>query len=294
MIPASVIDLASVAVEKVGLRGIDWAALNKKGRASVWVRDYMDQYMIPAQVQMLATVGTLDLIPGGSPAEYQKNYSISQEMIEDIAGKIMGQGAIAPSVRVTVQLSRESMRYLVSHVYAAASYGALLHYDETIHHYSGVSDAQIATHANAIVGMMNALVLLDKIGLYTALSLKSAQAKASSGLGLAPSVIVALVVTTIAALALLAWVIVNLVDVTKTNNLVASMCTEAQKSGDAATTQQCINTATDKLKAAGTAIPDQAKAALLAVLPYALAGVAVYALFLSAPYLIKAIATRSS
>lgn len=291
MIPENVYRLAQFAVEKVGLRGIDWSELQAKGKGSVWVSNYLSEYMIPAQTRMNVAVGQLSLAPGGDVSDYNQKYAVSESTIADIAGTIVGIAGVTQATRVSVQMSREATRYLVTQAYAAASYGALLHYDETIHHRSGISDAEIATHANLVVGTMNALVMLDSLGFYTALGLRKTQAQ--SGLG-AAQVVIGAVVVAVFALALLAWLIVNLVNLSKTSKIVANMCEAAQASGDAAATAQCINTLTDKNKAIGTAVPDQIKAALFAVLPYALAGVAVYGLFLSAPYIIKSIATNRS
>lgn len=288
--------LAAYAVTKVGLQGIDWATLNAKGRGSIWDRDYITDYMIPAMAQMTTTVGFLDVPLGDTdPKHYREMFSQSQTELSSIAGQFESMGgAVGPLVLMTVQMSRTAVQYLVSYVYQASMYGVALHNDETIQH-SGKSDAEIAAHASSVVGMMNALVLLDRLKVYSTLDLDLRTAPAaspSSGLGLAPAVIVALTVVAVAALALLAWLLVSLKDVTQTNALVATMCTNAQASGDVAVTQQCVSTLTAKTRAIGTMIPDTLNAAIKAVLPYALAGVGVYMLFLIAPTLIKSLVAK--
>lgn len=282
----SIYDLAELAVTKFGLKGIDWAALGAQGRGSVWDRDYMTEYMLPAQVQMIAAVGAITFDVGGDRVALQQSFSLNADLLQSIASSVMPLFNAPDPLLVTsgVQLSRESIRYLVSHAYQAANYSLLLHLDETIHH-SGMSDAEISSHANVATGTMNALALLDKLGFYTALGLKDAPAQ--SGLGIAPALLVALVVVAIAALAICAWVLVSLVDLTKKNAIVAKTCANAQASGDAATTQQCINTLTDPNKNAGTAVPVLIKQTLMQLVPYAIGGVAIYALYLAAPYLIK-------
>ncbi len=278
-------DLAGVAVNKLGIRGIDWVALAQKGRGSVWVRDYMTDYMMPAQVQMNAVIGTL----AGDPATFNKNYAEANGAVADIASSLSSlAGVNIDLTKMTFQASGEAIRTLISHAYAAATFGARTHYDETIHH-SGISDAEIATHANLCVAMMNTIVILDKLGVYATYQLKH---PGMSGLGFLPAV--AWVAIAVVAICALAYVVLNYLSLSKTNAIVSTMCTNAQASGDVATTQQCVNTLSDSMRKAGTAVPDALGAAFKAVLPYALGALAIYALFLSAPAIIKAVTTKAA
>ncbi len=283
---SSIYDLAELAVTKFGLKGIDWAKLNAKGRGTVWDRDYMTEYMIPAQVQMLSAVGGITFDVATDYQALQKSYSVNSEALQALADSVVQVlGGPNPSeVMMQVTLARESVRYLVSHAYQTANYGLTLHLDETIHH-SGMSDAEIASHANALVGSMNALTILNNLKFYDAIGLKGS--KAQSGLGLAPLAVGALVVVAVVALCLLAWVFVSQRDLTEKNRIVAQTCANAQAAGDAATTQQCIATLTDPNKNAATAVPALIKQTLMDLVPYAIGGVAIYALYLAAPYLIK-------
>ena len=294
----TIYDLAELAVSKFGLKGIDWAALTATGRGSVWDRDYINSYMAPAQAAMIANVGGMTFDVGGDPVANQQAYSTNANILQSLASSVVPMANLPNPgfLQVEVGLSREAVRYVVSHAYAAANYAFLLHADETIHH-SGMSDAEIAAHANTAVGTMNALVVLRNLGLYKILGIDESQspgAPAQSGLGIAPALLVAAVVVAIAALALLAWVIVSLVDLTKKNATVAKVCENAQAAGDAATTQQCIKTLTDPSKNAGTQIPDALKQTLFALVPYAIGGVAIYALYLSAPYIVKNLLTKKA
>lgn len=295
---ASVYDLAELAVTKFGLKGIDWATLAASGRGSVWDRDYIDNYMAPALSAMIANVGGMTFDVGTDLAGNQQAYSLNESLLQSIASSVLPLVGLpnADLMQLQVGLSREAIRYLVSHAYQAADYAFLLHSDETIHH-SGMSDAEIAAHANVAVGTMNALVMLRTLGLYKALGIDESQAPGTpaapaSGLGIAPALLVAAVVVTIAIVACIAWVLVSVIDLSKKNATVAQICTKAQASGDAATTQQCIATLTDPNKNAGTAIPNAIKDTLTALVPYAIGGVAIYALYLAAPYLIKNLLTK--
>ncbi len=293
----TIYDLAELAVSKFGLKGIDWAALTAQGRGSVWDRDYINSYMAPAEAAMIANVGGMVFDVGGDPQATQAAYSTNANILQSLASSVVPMANLPNPGIMTVEvgLSREAVRYVVSHAYAAAHYAFLLHADETIHH-SGMSDAEIAAHANTAVGTMNALVMLRNLGLYKVLGIDQSQssAPAQSGLGIAPAIIVGIVVVVIAALCIFAWVIVSLWDLSTKNATVAKVCEKAQAAGDAATTQQCISTLTDPSKNAGTQIPTAIKQTLLALVPYALGGVAIYALYLSAPYIVKNLLTKKA
>lgn len=293
----SIYDLAELAVTKFGLKGIDWAALNAQGRGTVWDRDYINNYMIPAQTLMIANIGGMTFDVGGDPKTSQAAYSLNSNILQSLARSVVPLMNLPnwDLLQLEVDLSREAVRYVVSHAYQASLFGFRLHADETIHH-SGMSDAEISAHADTTVGTMNALVMMRNIGLFKALDIDESQNPGAqqSGLGIAPALLVAAVVVAIAALALLAWVIVSLVDLTKKNAIVAKTCEAAQAAGDAATTQQCINTLTDPNKNAGTQIPNAIKSILVGLVPYALGGVAIYALYLSAPYIVKNLLTKKA
>lgn len=294
---ATIYDLASLAVTKFGLRGIDWAALATQGRASVWDRDYITGYMAPAQAAMVAAVGGMTFDVGGDPVMVQKSYSLNEDILRSIASSVLPiiNGPNPAMGQVEVGLSREAIRYLVSHAYQSSLYAFMLHSEETIHH-SGMSDAEIAAHANTAVGTMNALVMMRNLGLYKVLGIDETQVPqpAQSGLGIAPAIVIGVVVVAVAIVACLAWVIVSAIDLSKKNAIVAKVCESAQTAGDAATTQQCIATLTDPNKNAGTTIPTMVKQTLLGLVPYALGGVAIYAMYLAAPYVIKNLLTKKA
>jgi hypothetical protein len=293
----TIYDLAELAVTDVGLRGIDWAALDQQGHGGIWSREYMKQYLVPAQVKMIVMAGGLSgvQLEGG---ESQIFRDASRENVSTLQQIGMSLPIISGPVTVaetTVKMSQEAIRWTVSHAYQSAIYACQLHFDETIHH-SGLSDADIASHANLACGTMNALTMLDSIGFYTAMGIKTGApqpqtAPAQSGLGIAPVAIVAITVVAIAALALLAWIIISLASMNKMSSIVATMCDRAQASGDAATTQQCIQTATAATKQAATTLPDLVKSTIDAVLPYAAAAAAVYAAFLFGPEILSLIAS---
>jgi len=296
----SIYDLADLAVSRFGLKGIDWATLAAKGRATIWDRDYITDYMLPAQLVMIAEVGGMTFDVGGDPVASQKSYSLNSDILSGLSGSIVPLMNLPNFNLMTIEvgLSREAVRYVVSHAYQAANYGFLLHADETIQH-SGMTDSEIASHADTCVGMMNALVAMRRLGFFRVLGIDESQdpnaaAPPTNGLGIAPALLVAAVVVTIAVLCLMAWAIVSLVDLTKKNAIVAKVCTQAQASGDTATAQQCVNTLTDPNRNAGTQIPDAFKNFLKGLAPYAVGGAAIYALFLAMPYLVKNLLTKKA
>lgn len=280
--------LANLAVTQVGLKGIDWDALNAQGRGSVWDRDYITQYMIPAQQRMQSILATLDLNVIANPVDFQDNYTLTEDILTDIAQVVVsiGNPVGVIAMKVEARLTRESLRYLTTWASQSASFGLLLHQDETIHH-SGKSDQEIAAHADVVVGMMNCIALLNAAELYSLMGVT--KASGASGLGvieLTPAVVVIVV----AIAAVLAWMVVHIYDLYEVNTAVSNMCKNAQASGDTATTQLCVNTLTAQSKDIATLIPPGTFEGILkTVLPYALAGVGVYMLFLFAPAIVKSI-----
>lgn len=286
--------LANLAVTQVGLKGIDWDALNAQGRGSVWDRDYITNYMVPAQQRMQTILATLDLNVVTDPIDFQDNYTLSQDALIDVGQLVvsLGNPVGLVAMKVEARLTRESLRYLTTWAAQSASFGLLLHQDETIHH-SGKSDQEIAAHADVVVGMMNCIAILNAGELYSMMGVTKA-APATSGLGvieLTPAVVVVVV----AIAAILAWMVVHIYDLYEVNTAVSNMCKNAQTSGDTATTQLCVNTLTAASKDIATLIPPGTIQGILKeVLPYALAGVGVYMLFLFAPAIVKSITSSRS
>lgn len=286
----ALVELANLAVTQGGLQGIDWAALNAAGRGSVWDRDYIDQYMVPAQGRMMTVLMGLDLNIVANPVDFTDNYTVNEDLLTDLGQVIvsMGNPVGLLAMKIEARLSRESMRYLIAHASAIANYGMLLHTDETIHH-SGKSDQEIAAHADMVVGIMNAIAMMSAGGFFALLGITKAAAT-TSGLGIAQNILIGIVVVAIVLLALAAWVLVNMRAASEINHTVATMCQKAQDSGDTATTQQCVNTLTAASKDLGSLVPPGTVSAILKeVLPYALAGVGVYMLFLFAPAIVKSL-----
>jgi hypothetical protein len=279
-------DLANLAVTQVGLKGVDWATLDAAGRGSVWDRDYITNYMVPAQQRMMSILGTLDLEVVMDPTNFKDNYTLNEDIMTNIAEIVvsMGNPVGLIAMKVEARLTRESMRYLTVYAAQCANFGLLLHQDETIHH-SGKSDQEIAAHADIIVGLMNTIAILNAAEVYSLLGITKA-APATAGLGIAPAV----VVIVIAVCAIIAWMVVNLRTASQVNDTVATMCKNAQAAGDQATVQQCVNTLASTAKDIGTLIPPGTIQGILKeVLPYALAGVGVYMLFLFAPTIVKSL-----
>lgn len=282
--------LANLAVTQVGLKGIDWDTLTAQGRGSVWDRDYITNYMVPAQQRMQTILATLDLNVVMNPVDFQDNYTLSQDAMIDVGQFVvsLGNPLGVVAMKTEARLTRESLRYLTTWAAQSANFGLLLHQDETIHH-SGKTDAEIAAHADVVVGMMNCIAILNAGDLYSLMGVTNAAAAApaTAGFGVIEP---AVVVIAIAIAAILAWMIVHIYDLYQVNSAVSNMCKNAQASGDTATTQLCVNTLTAASKDLGTLIPPGTISAVLKeVLPYALAGVGIYVLFLFAPAIIKSI-----
>jgi hypothetical protein len=285
--------LANLAVTQVGLKGIDWDTLTAQGRGSVWDRDYITNYMVPAQQRMQAILATLDLNVIANPVDFQDNYTLSQDAMIDVGQFVvsLGNPIGVVAMKTEARLTRESLRYLTTWAAQSANFGLLLHQDETIHH-SGKTDAEIAAHADVVVGMMNCIAILNAGGLYSLMGVtavaSAAPPPATAGFGVIEP---AVVVIAVAIAAILAWMIVHIYDLYQVNSAVSNMCKNAQASGDTATTQLCVNTLTAASKDIATLVPPGTISAILKeVLPYALAGVGMYMLLLFAPTIVKSLA----
>ncbi len=285
----SIYDLAGLAVTKFGLRGIDWAALAVRGRSSIWDRDYINDYLSPAAIKMIAVSSSLDLELSMTPEEMKQAYNATATAINDSASSIMSFfGVPLLEAQVTLNASREAVRKSVSMLVQSSTYAYALHINETIHH-SNFSDAEIATHANLCCGIMNSIVMLDNLKFFQAIGIKKSSGQ-QAGLGIAPIWIVA----GVAVICILAYAVVQCVSMNKVNEQIAHMCDKAQSSGDQATTSQCVSALVDSNKAAGTVPVTLLKQILETVMPYALAGAAIYVALLFAPSIVKNIMARPS
>lgn len=286
----NIYDLAGLAVTRFGLRGIDWSALAATGRSSVWDRDYIANYMSPAFVRMIAISASLDLEPHLTQEEMKQAYDTTASALNDAAGGILSIfGAPLMEGQLTLNASREAVRKCTTMLIQASTYAYALHLNETIHH-SNYSDAEIATHANLCCGIMNCIVMLDNLKFFQAIGITKTAAASQSGLGIAPVWIVA----GVAVVCILAYAVVQCVSMNKVNEQIAHMCDKAQATGDQSTTQQCVSALIDANKAAGTVPVTLIKQILDTILPYALAGGAIYIALLFAPGIVKNIMARPS
>ncbi len=286
----NIYDLAGLAVTKFGLRGIDWSALAAKGRSSVWDRDYIADYMSPAFARMIAVSTFLDLDPSQTPEEMKQAYDTTATALNEAAGSIVRLiGLPILEGQVSLDASREAVRKTVSMLVQSSSYAYALHLNETIHH-SNYSDTEIAAHASLCCGIMNAIIALDALKFFQAIGITKQASGSQSGLGIAP----ALLIAGVAVICILAYAVVQCVSMNKVNQQIAHMCDSAQASGDQATTQQCVSALVNSNKAAGTVPVTLIKQILDTVMPYALAGAAIYVGLLFAPGIVKNIMARPS
>lgn len=300
---SNIYDVAKLAVTSFGLRSIDWSALGAKGRGSVWDPDYITDYLSPSATAMLAVRATLDLDPNLTADEMKQAYSATASALNSAASSLFSVfGAPVATAQAAFQAEKASVQKVVQMLFDSSFYGYGLHLNETIQH-GNFSDAEIAAHASWCCGVMNAVVMLDSLGLYSILGMKTNQpasaslvisspnSSSTSGLGVAP----ALIVAGVAVIAILAWALITYLDMNKMNQAVLHMCDQAQASGDQATTQQCITTLASSAKTAATLPVSLVKEILSGIMPYALAGSALYIALLFAPGIVKNImASKSS
>jgi len=300
---ASLQDVSSYISNQIP--GIDWSALDAKGRGGVWNRDYILEYMIPAYQRANTIRQTLNLTFDFTNKGAQQAFgdaAVSVKAASDIAVKAMKAGANVLAPEFALKLNVETYRYVIATLWHTALYGISLHNDETIQH-SGLSDAEIQTHANLVTAMFNALYLMSQIpGALAPLrndsetpptTAPTADSVAvditaptatppAAGIGALPIVaVVVIAIVVVAAIALIAWMLLSIADVSEKNYAVANICKEAQKRGDTATLQTCV-TALSKPPLPPFKLPDS-------VMPYLFGGIALYLLIAFAPAITRSL-----
>lgn len=300
--------LEEVAQLSHGLvRGVNWNELAERGKNSVYAVEYIYDYLIPSADRATATMRKLDLGVADKDKAfeafrtvYHSVVSLSGDALLEAArmGHSMLTDALAPNV------GKDAYRYMIDAAYTTAMYGISLHLppldwkERGISpigsiHYSGLSEADIAQHANMVFSLFDGIALLDRLG---ALSPIKKPEFSTSGLGAAPLVVlvvggIVVVLLGVGVCAVIAWFLLAMTDTSSKNRLVREMCQKAQSSGDSAATSQCIDVLSDPDNQIATA-PFRSAATFgqfgfETVAKYAMIGAGVYALVVFAPVLVR-------
>lgn len=142
-----------------------------------------------------------------------------------------------PSLSTPIEMGANSVRDIVTVSYYAALYGMDLHKPENVlplYQKGVLTEKQIKRDANLRHAIFRALLLLGEYGVYEQLRAHSS----TKGLGWVQGVLVT--IGSVIAAAILAWLILAIYDISRTNDIIEKMCTEAQASKDPAQLQMCF------------------------------------------------------
>jgi len=289
------------------VRGVNWSELAERGKNSVYSVEYIYDYLIPASDRATATMRKLDL----AVADKEKAFEAFREVyhgIVNLSGEALLDAARAGVDMLTEpaapHIAKDAYRYMIDAAYTTAMYGISLHLPPLDWkargispigsiHFSGLSEADIAQHANMVFSLFDGIALLDRVG---ALAPIKKPEFSTSGLGGAPAVAlviggVVVVLLAVGVTAVICWFLLAMMDTSTKNRLVRQMCEQAQNSGDTKATAQCIDVLSDPDKQIATA-PFRAAATMgqfgfETVAKYAMIGAGVYALVVFAPVLVR-------
>ncbi len=230
--------------------GIDWQALSEKNGhpvdEQIWYTDYIYGYMLPAFDRMMEVVSDLQranpeaLLP---TLEFQEATHVFDNMwgdVDKVAPTALErvkdglQALLSEPFKVPLNLYKSFLYW----AWDTASVGVMRHIgrragsdgfepDYMIHN-QGYSNAEIVRHAVYTTTLCEVFPLLDKFG---ALDPLRTSRSSTSGLGAAPIVIGAgalavLGIVQIVIVALIAWALVAMIDVSQKNKLRGKVCSD--------------------------------------------------------------------
>lgn len=247
--------------------GINWEALAAKNGKPVdeqiWTTDYIYDYMLPAFDRMTAVVHELNshkasaLIPTASFADSTHAFDAMWGDVKKEAPTVLeramdGLTALLSSpFKVTMDLYK-SFLYWAWHT---AATGTLLHVGrregssgfnpDYLIHRQGYTDEEIVRHAVYTTTLCESFALLDGLGAFAPLR---AMRTGTSGLGAVPALVIpvgAIVfvgLLQVAMVALVAWMLVSMIDVSQKNKLRADACKQvlADPNADAQLKASCV------------------------------------------------------
>jgi hypothetical protein len=243
-----------------GVASIDWDALARKGKNTIFNSDYILDYMYPAASNAMAVFDTLEFKPE-SKADLIETYWWIDNSLKDpltFAKNARKAGLNVLPIGEAFKMTTGELRAFVYYTWLTIVNGVIMHRDQTmIYAYArSHSDGQITArdqnsimdHAELITMMCNVVVKLDKAGVFNQIK-KPGMAglgntysidnyvRTDGSLGALP--VVAVVVIAVAAIAALAWLVMGIAEVASREATVYSSCKKAAESGDKEGLQLC-------------------------------------------------------
>jgi len=211
----------------MGVGGIDWAALAAQGEPGVHSNEYIKQYMSPAFARASVTMASLDLHPGTTTEVLLDYYKLRDKLsgVADKALQVVGTTiqVVNPVLAPTVAWS--ALNNLLYYAWSVSFVGFQSHLTGRVLR-SGVADADVAFHAQLITMMFNLLSKLDSMGM-----LKPFKKDGTSGLGIAPALLGALIVLGIVLIIAAAWMVIAIYESARINERIDAACKRAIETG---------------------------------------------------------------
>lgn len=254
----------------LGVRGIDWVKLAAAGKPGVHNVDYIEQYMVPAFAAAAQTMSTLDLKPGTTTEVLLDYYDLRKKLSDDADSvlQVVGTTIQVANPLLTVTTIWSALNNLLFYAWSVSAMGFQSHATGAIQR-SGVSDADIARHADIVTMMCNLLARLDKAGFLAAFKKNNS----TSGLGVAPAVIALGVVVIVAV----AWMVVAIYEASRINARIDAACARALQTGDPKDQATCQQMQASS-NALSSQIPDAVSGVIEKVSIAAMVGAGIYVL----------------
>lgn len=243
---ASLLDVAKLA--KPALRGIDWTELSKRppdkdgtSGDSVWHLQqlYYYDYIRPAGLKAMKVVDSLNIdIDANQAFSHFENIYSSVKTVKNIAWEaaLEGLSIVGPSNEMTVTV--ETLRSSIAICWYTALFGAELHRTAAMQQaWRQFSDEDIVGHAARVTAMFECITVLDSWGFLKPLK----KGAGTSGMGLAPLAAIIIGIGLVIAIAVVAFMVLAIIEVSTKNRELKKECTEAREAGDTEMYQRCLN-----------------------------------------------------
>ena len=234
-----------------GVQGIDWEALERRGKNSIFDAEYIMEYVLPAYGRALDVFNTLDFKPENDEELVQIYLHMNSDIKEplEFAKKAFQSGLAALLPGQGLGMTDAEMRSFIYYIWLTVTNGAYMHHKVLIHYAVAkneggqLSDAgvqRIADHANWVVTMCNTVVKLNSMGAFKAIKKPGFSGTPyvyNAALGVLP--VAAIVILGIALIAGIAYLLLGVTEVTAREATVYRTCRDAAEGGDAEALQLC-------------------------------------------------------
>lgn len=248
--------------------GINWEALSAKNgkpaNEQIWTTDYIYDYMLPAFDRMTAIVGDLNshkasaILPTASFEDATHAFDAMWSDVKKDAPTVLERvvDGLAALLTEPFKVPMDLYKSFLYWAWHTASTGVLRHIGrregssgfsaDYLIHRQGYTDEEIVGHAVYTTTLCESFALLEGLGAFAPLR---SMRTGTSGLGAAPALVIpvgAIVfvgLLQVAMVALVAWMLVSMIDVSQKNKLRSDVCKQvlADPGADAQLKASCVS-----------------------------------------------------